>query len=289
MSNLVVECGNGPQLCANSTNQATNLSYTIPSADAPAPTHPEWNAERALFERYARTRDSGLRDRLVRNNERLVRYLASKFAGRGEPIEDLVQVGNIGLVKSIDRFDPSRGLKFTTYATVTIVGEIQRYFRDVGWQIKVPRAMQQLNRDAMRAKDALTSSLGRVPTVMEVAKAVNATEEATIEAIELSTAYSPLSLDSTTSPDSGREFADFLGADDPRIDSMVQNDDVHAALSTLGARERSVVKDYYFLDLTQSQIAERLGISQMQVSRLKTMALARLKKLMTDTNRREGI
>jgi len=239
------------------------------------------NSERMLFTRYAKTRDQALRDRLVHDYQPLARYLATKFAGRGEPLDDLVQIASLGLIKGVDRFDASRGLKFATYATATIVGEIQRYFRDSTWRVKVPRAMQELNGRAVRAKDALAGRLGRQPTVREVAQAIDATEEATLEAIEVSSAYAPASLDSTA-PDTGQcGLADMMGEEDPRITAIVSHGDIDAAVASLQAREQCVVTDYYYNEMTEIQIAKKLRISQMHVSRLKARALSSLKTYMS--------
>src|SRR5580658_7647610 len=142
----------------------------------------------SLFARYGRTRVPHLRDRLVLMHQNLVRYLASKFANRGEPLEDLIQVGTIGLINAIDRFDAGRGTKFSTYATPTIVGEIRRYFRDKAWSLKVPRRLQELNQAAARAQEELRGKLGRPPTIQEVSERLGASEEETLAAMELGNA-----------------------------------------------------------------------------------------------------
>ncbi|MBC8139852.1 MAG: sigma-70 family RNA polymerase sigma factor, partial [Armatimonadetes bacterium] len=170
-------------------------------------------AER-LFVEYARTGDNRLRDRLVAMHQNLVRYLASKFANRGEPLEDLVQVGNIGLVNAVDRYEVGRGNKFSTYATPTVVGEIRRYFRDKAWSLKVPRRLQELNQAANKAVDSLSSKLGRSPTIAEIAAAIGATEEETLESIELGNAYETVSLDTRMSNEgdsSPMTLSEFIG------------------------------------------------------------------------------
>jgi RNA polymerase sigma-B factor len=271
------------------TVNMTTLEQTrnIPATRLPraAPDSGRHNREARTFARYAKDHDLIIRDQIVQEHTKLVRYLAAKFSGRGEPLEDLVQVASIGLVKGIDRFDLSRGLKFTTYATATIVGEIQRYFRDSSWRVKVPRAMQELNARASRAKDMLAGRLGRQPTVREVAQEIGATEEATLEAIELSSAHAPASLDSATVEDGQRDLMDMVGEEDPRIESMVSNGDINAAVASLDTREQCVVTDYYYNEMTESQIAKKLCISQMHVSRLKAKALSRLKEYMAAANR----
>lgn len=233
--------------------------------------------EDALFFRYARTQDAALRDRLVVSHQGLVRYLAGKFASRGEPVEDLIQVATIGLIKAIDRYEPGRGLKFATYATPTIVGEIQRYFRDKCWRMKVPRRLQELNQSAAKARETLPAKLGRPPTVQEVARAIGATEEETLEAIELSNAYDTLSLDSNSLADDDLTLAEFVGADDERLKSLLAHADLDQALRALDARERAIIVYYYFNDMSQAEIAKRLCISQMHVSRLQKAALQRLR------------
>src|SRR5487761_149433 len=164
-----------------------------------------------------------LRDELVVAHLNLVRYLAVKFANRGEPLDDLIQVGTVGLLKAIDRFDLDRGVEFTTYATPTIVGEIKRYFRDKGWAVKVPRRLQELNLAVNRASDKLAIELGRSPTVAELAERLSAGEEEILEAQELGQAYNLLSLDSEVSGDTDRKtqtLADTVGVSDARLDLL---------------------------------------------------------------------
>lgn len=241
------------------------------------------SGEEILFSRYARTRDPQLRDRLVTSHERLVRYLAGKFATRGEPIEDLVQVATIGLINAIDRYDPERGLKFTTYATPTIVGELRRYFRDKAWKLKVPRRLQELNQTVVKAREAFVRTNGRAPTVQEVAKSIGVTEEETLEAMELSKAYDTVSLDANVAEGNDTPLAECIGADDPALRSMVNYADLDQAISKLDARERSIVVCYYLHDMSQNEIAKRLNISQMHVSRLQKGAMKRLKKFMEES------
>jgi len=167
---------------------------------------PEDDAER-LFLEYRATRDTPIRDRLVLMHENLVRFLAAKFANRGEPLEDLVQVGTIGLINAIDRFEPERGTKFSTYATPTIVGEIKRHFRDRAWNLKVPRWLQELNLQVMRANEQLAQQLGRSPTIVEIAAHVGASEAETLDAMELGNAYETVSLDTKLSASSSKEMS----------------------------------------------------------------------------------
>jgi RNA polymerase sigma-B factor len=236
-----------------------------------------------LFARYARTRDPHLRDRLVAMHQNLVRYLAGKFVNRGEPLDDLIQVGTIGLINAIDRFDSGRGTKFSTYATPTVVGEIRRYFRDQAWRLKVPRRLQELNQTASKAQEALSSKLGRSPTIQEVAARIGATEEETLEAIELGNAYDTVSLDSKMMHDSDSapmSLAEFIGGEDESLQTLAAYGDLDHAIEALDPRERAIIIHRFFKDMSQAEVAKQLNISQMHVSRLQNRALHQLKRLM---------
>lgn len=239
----------------------------------------------SLFVRYAQTRDPDIRDALVLVHQNLVRFLAGKFSNRGEPIEDLIQVGSIGLINAIDRFDPERGTKFSTYATPTIVGEIRRHFRDKAWSLKVPRRLQELNLATNKAMDSLSQKLGRSPTIQEIAAAVNASEEETLEAIELGNAYDTVSLDTKLPYDSESSplsLAEFLGDTDDSLESLEKFGDLTQALNCLDTREKSIIYLRYFKDMSQTEVATSLNISQMHVSRLQQKALRRLKELLSE-------
>lgn len=234
----------------------------------------------ALFNRLQETRDEAVRDRLVMLHLNLVRFLAAKFANRGEPLEDLVQVGTIGLINAVDRFDVSRGNKFSTYAAPTIVGEIKRHFRDKAWTLKVPRRLQELNLAAGKAVEALTQRLGRGPTIHEIAEHLDATEEETLEAIELGNAYETISLDSRldSQSDSGpMTLAEFIGAEDEELQDINTFADLREAIRGLDEREQEIIKMRFFGDLSQTEVAQRLQISQMHVSRLQQKALKKLR------------
>ncbi|MHB1001415.1 MAG: RNA polymerase sigma factor SigF [Armatimonadota bacterium] len=239
----------------------------------------------SLFLRYAETRDTKIRDCLVIMHQNLVRFLAGKFMNRGEPIEDLVQVGTIGLINAIDRFDPGRGTKFSTYATPTIVGEIRRHFRDKAWSLKVPRRLQELNLSANKAVESLSQKLGRSPTIQEIAQTVQASEEETLEAIELGNAYDTVSLD-TKLPYEGEStplsLAEFIGDIDGSLDNLEKYGDLNQAMDCLDHRERSIIYLRFFKDMSQTEVAKKLNISQMHVSRLQQKALKRLKELLSD-------
>lgn len=246
----------------------------------------DWTQDDAesLFVRYARSRSPQLRDRLVAMHQNLVRYLAGKFVNRGEPLEDLIQVGTIGLINAIDRFDSERGIKFSTYATPTIVGEIRRYFRDKAWSLKVPRRLQELNQTASKAQEALSGKLGRPPTIREVAQRLGTTEEETLEAIELGNAYDTVSLDSKMMGESDSaplSLAEFVGSEDESLKSLEKHGDLDHALESLEPRERAIIVHRFFQDMSQAEVAKTLNISQMHVSRLQNRALSQLKRLMS--------
>src|SRR5438132_12730303 len=173
---------------------------------------------RRKFDEYHRTADPRLRDELVTAHLGLAEYLARRFANRGEPLDDLVQVASVGLLKAVDRFDPERGLEFSTYATPTIVGELKRHFRDKGWAVRVPRRIQELHLRLAPAVAALGQQLGRSPTIAEIARHAGASEEEVLEAIEAGNAYRTTSLDAPVrGDDSGQSLGDRLGDDDERL------------------------------------------------------------------------
>lgn len=235
----------------------------------------------ALFREYAQKRDPRLRTKLIEMHMSLVRFLATKFANRGEPLEDLVQVGLIGLVNAVDRFDVTMGSKFSTYAAPTIIGEIRRHFRDKAWSLKVPRRLQELNQAANKASDALLAKLGRSPTIQELAAHIGATEEETLEAIELGNAYETLSLEAqiTTESDSAPvTVGELVGSEDVDLAKLQEYGDLTAAIESLDERERAIIVLRYYQDLSQTEVAQRLNVSQMHVSRLQRRALEKLKK-----------
>jgi len=244
----------------------------------------------SLFIRYRRTGDLAARNQLILEHENLVRFLAAKFANRGEPLDDLVQVGVIGLIHAIDRFEPDRGLKFSTFATPTIVGEIKRHFRDRAWNLKVPRWLQDLNVQAARASEALTQELGRSPTVAEVASRCGCTEEQALNAMELGSAYETVSLDQQLSLDGDAAqvtLSDVIGGQDQDLDQIGRHADLEQAFALLDGRERLVLYLRYFQELSQTDVAARLGISQMHVSRIQNRALRRLRRILTEEQIRQ--
>jgi len=218
------------------------------------------------------------RDALVHLHLPLVEHCARRFRNRGEPFEDLVQVGTIGLLKSIDRFDLERAVEFSTYATPTIIGEIKRYFRDKGWAIRVPRRLQELRMQIGAATAELTQSLGRSPTPRELAGAIGCSVEEIIEGIESSNAYSTLSLDATDdTEDGGGSMLDAIGVMDENLEHVEIRESLKPLLDALEPREKKILLLRFFKNRTQTQIAEEIGVSQMHVSRLLTRTLDQLR------------
>ncbi len=218
------------------------------------------------------------RDALVHLHLPLVEHCARRFRNRGEPFEDLVQVGTIGLIKSVDRFDSERGVEFSTYATPTIIGEIKRYFRDKGWAIRVPRRLQELRMQIGSATAELTQTLGRSPTASELAAQVGCSVEEIIEGIESSNAYSTLSLDATDdSEDGATSMLDAIGVDDAGLEHVEVRESLKPLLDRLEPREKRILLLRFFKNQTQSQIAEEIGVSQMHVSRLLSRTLDQLR------------
>jgi RNA polymerase sigma-B factor len=244
-------------------------------------------ALRRLHARYLETRAGPERERikeeLVHAYEGLVHFLARPYANRGEPLEDIVQVGFLGLIKAIDRFDPSLGNEFTTFATPTIKGEIRRYFRDKGWAIRFPRRLQELYQQVVRTNERLKNELGRQPSVQEVAAALGVETDDVLEAVEMSTAMSPVSIDSRVGgegDEGGRQLSEAVGTEDPNLDRVEMREVLEKAMQHLNERERRIMIMRFFDELSQAEVAKRLGISQMHVSRLQRAALEQLREYM---------
>jgi RNA polymerase sigma-B factor len=222
---------------------------------------------------------SEAREALVHLHLPLVEHCARRFRNRGEPYEDLVQVGTIGLIKAVDRFEPSRGVEFSTYATPTIIGEIKRYFRDKGWAIRVPRRLQELRMQISATSAELTQALGRSPTPRELAESIGCTVEEIMEGIESSNAYATLSLDAgdNSGEEPGASILDALGVDDVNLEHVEIRESIKPLLDRLEPREKKILLLRFFKNMTQSQIAEEIGVSQMHVSRLLTRTLEQLR------------
>ncbi len=239
-----------------------------------------WDKEltRELFRRYKEKGDEDAREQLIVNHLNLVRFLASKFKNRGEPLDDLIQVGTIGLIKAIDRFEPDRGLEFTTYATPTIMGEIKRHFRDKGWSVRVPRRLQELSAKVNQAQEQLTNELQRSPSIEEIAQRVDATVEEVLEAIESSSAYTSVPLEAGGNSDDD-EAPSILDRYADLDQDLVASDDrmvLEDAISDFSPREQEVIRMRFMEGMTQVEIAEKLEVSQVQVSRLLRRTLRRI-------------
>ncbi|WP_442934310.1 SigB/SigF/SigG family RNA polymerase sigma factor [Micromonospora sp. CPCC 205539] len=225
-----------------------------------------------------------LRDRTIEAWLPLANHLARRYSGRGEPGDDLAQTAAIGLIKAIDKFDPSRGVDFAGYAIPTIIGELKRHFRDRTWDIRVPRRLQELRLAISDANSSLLQTLGRSPTVADIAAHLKLTEEEVLEGLEGARAYNAVSL-STPTGDGERatELGDMLGNEDAEFDLADLRASLSPALATLDEREQKIVTLRFYGNLTQSQIAEQVGVSQMHVSRLLTRALVKLRGQLADT------
>lgn len=229
---------------------------------------------------FARMPDPAARDELATRFVPFAEYLARRFAGRGESIEDLTQVAMIGLLNAVDRFDPSREVQFSTYAAATIVGELKRHFRDKGWALRVPRRLQELAVRVNRALPELTQSLGRSPTIPELAEHLGVGADEIADAMDAVQAYSTSSLD-TPAGDEGQAPIDSLGGDDPSIALLDEWSSLAPAVAELSPRDRRVLYLRFFRGLTQSEIAEDVGVSQMHVSRILTQTLEKLRRAAT--------
>ena len=236
--------------------------------------------DKILLRRYHEEGDLQAREKLIEQYMSLVRSLARRYSYRGEQLEDLVQIGAIGLIKAIDRFDLDRGVELTTYATPNIIGEIKRHFRDKGWSVRVPRGLQELNVQLSRLVESLTVQLGRSPTIPELAKAAGVEEEAALEALESGRAYSSLSLSVGGGGGDGDEDMDpmeSIGTEEHQFEVSEDRAVLAPGFAVLDERERKILQLRFFDGLTQSQIAQQVGISQMHVSRLIRRSLEKIR------------
>jgi RNA polymerase sigma-B factor len=235
--------------------------------------------ERQLFARYRRRGDLAAREQLVKRFLPLATGLAQRYHRGAEPLDDLVQVASLGLLKAIDRFDPARGTAFSSFAVPTITGELKRYFRDKGWALRVPRQLQELTQRVDRITDRLVHELGRTPTVADIADALQITPEQVLEAREAATAHRAESLDRPCGDDQDTATViDRLGTADPDYLRAEQSATLEAMKDVLTDREREILRLRFEEDLTQSEIGDRLGISQMHVSRLLRQTVTRLRE-----------
>jgi RNA polymerase sigma-B factor len=237
-------------------------------------------SDKLLLRRYHEQGDVGAREQLIERYMSLVRSLARRYSYRGEQLDDLVQIGAIGLIKAIDRFDVNRGVELTTYATPNIIGEIKRHFRDRGWAVRVPRGLQELNIQLSKLLEQMTVQLGRSPTISELAKAAGVTDEEVLEALESGRAYSSLSLSAGSGFDEDGELdpLESLGTEEHQYEVSEDRAVLQPGFRVLDERERTILHLRFFEGLTQSQIAQQVGISQMHVSRLIRRSLEKIRE-----------
>ena len=243
------------------------------------PTHDVPSA--LLFERWRHQKDRQARDELIERFLPLARKLARRYAQSSEPYDDLVQVASLGLVKAVERFDPGRGFAFSSFAVPTIVGELKRYFRDTSWALHVDRGAQERARKITDAQQKLSSRTGRMPTVDDIAQYLEMSQEEVLEGLQTAEAYGAVSLDAPLSGEEDEETSrlDAIGEVDQRLGLVDDHATIFAAARHLPTREREILYLRFGEDLTQSEIADRVGVSQMQVSRLLRRSLHRLRDL----------
>ncbi|WP_439900456.1 RNA polymerase sigma factor SigF [Streptomyces mirabilis] len=242
---------------------------------------------KTLFERLESLEEgtpdySYVRNTLVELNLALVKFAASRFRSRSEPMEDIIQVGTIGLIKAIDRFELSRGVEFPTFAMPTIIGEIKRFFRDTSWSVRVPRRLQELRLDLAKAGDELAQQLDRAPTVGELAERLSITNDEVVEGMAASNAYTASSLDAQPEEDDSEgALADRIGYEDHGLEGIEYVESLKPLIAELPSRDRQILSLRFVANMTQSEIGDELGISQMHVSRLLSRTLVRLRKGLT--------
>ncbi|WP_405872095.1 MULTISPECIES: RNA polymerase sigma factor SigF [unclassified Streptomyces] len=242
---------------------------------------------KTLFERLESLEEgtheySYVRNTLVELNLALVKFAASRFRSRSEPMEDIIQVGTIGLIKAIDRFELARGVEFPTFAMPTIVGEIKRFFRDTSWSVRVPRRLQELRLDLAKAGDELAQKLDRAPTVAELAERLDLTKDEVVEGMAASNAYTASSLDAQPEEDDAEgALADRIGYEDHGLEGIEYVESLKPLIAELPSRDRKILSLRFVAGMTQSEIGDELGISQMHVSRLLSRTLVRLRKGLT--------
>lgn len=235
------------------------------------------NRTRRLFARLRESDDRDAREALVLSHQPLVEYLAKRFSGRGESLDDLHQTANLALVKAIERFDPDYGTRFTTYATATIVGELKRYLRDHAWDMRIPRDLKEHAIRVSAAQQEVGQRLGRSPTVADLAEATGLSVESVLEALDAGRAYSLPSLDAPAANGSTSAF-DLIGSEDEMLRLAERLATIAPAVGDLPEREQRILFLRFYRDMTQSQIAKELGISQMHVSRLLAQALDKIRR-----------
>lgn len=237
----------------------------------------------ALLAQYAHTRDAGTRERIVEENLYIAQIVARRFSGRGVDYDDLYQVASLALFKAIDRFDASKGIKFVSFVTPTMVGEVKNYFRDRSRAIRLPRRGAELSQVLKAARARLEQSLGRSPRVDELAQEMGLREDAVVELLELGNAMSVTSLDAqVTEDEDSAPLSRFLGFEDPGYSEFERSDMLGRAMQTLDERQQAVIRGRFFENLSQRDVAQRLNISQMTVSRIERQALGQLREMISE-------
>ncbi len=234
-----------------------------------------------MFQEYAKTKDKDLRDILIEEHLYIAEILSKKYANRGIDYDDIFQVASIGLIYGVERYDPSKGYEFSSFATPTIIGEIKKYFRDKGWTIRVPRRIQELSKKINNAKVNLAQEYQRTPTIKDIADYLGVTEEDVLESMEASKVYSPTSLDlkfEGMGDDKEVNLSDLVGEDERYFDQIEVNDFIERSMEKLNEVERTILIERYYNKKTQVAIAEKLGISQMTVSRIEKKVLEKIRK-----------
>lgn len=253
-----------PRTADRDTDRATELITAFATAEAGDPARP------------------ALRERAIEGWLPLAQHLARRYGGRGEPADDLFQVAVVGLIKAVDRYQADRGVDFAAFAIPTVVGEIKRHFRDRTWAIRVPRRLQELRLEITAANSTLTHTLGRAPTVADVAAHLKITEEEVLEGLEGARAYNTASLSAPLSDDGATTLADTLGDEENGYELAELRIALGPAIAALDEREQRILALRFRGNLTQTEIADQIGISQMHVSRLLTKALAKLRRQLAD-------
>jgi RNA polymerase sigma-B factor len=248
----------------------------------PPPVNPAEPDGMERFVEYRRTRSRVVRNELIEAHRGFAEYLARRFTDRGEPLDDLRQVALVGLLKAVERFEPERGLSFTTFAGPTIVGELKRHFRDRTWSVRVPRRLQELSLRIEQSRAELGHRLGRAPKPAEIAAALDVTEEQILEGMEAASLYRVGSLDIPATDRGEATAGDRIGTHDSELSLVEDRAVVRAVMAELPPRERQIVYLRFFEGLTQAEIAERIGVSQMHVSRLLTRSLEALGEQLSD-------
>lgn len=232
-----------------------------------------------LFEEYAKTKDQKLRDELIEKNLYIAEILAKKFVGKGIDYDDIFQIASLGLILAVERYEPSRGFKFSSFATPTILGEIKRYFRDKGWTIKVPRRVQENTKKVKDAYHHLSMVNGEAPTVKEIADYLGIDSDEVLIAMDAGKVYTPQSIDYEIGTDDKKTaLSDIIGDDDKNFKDFENREQLEALMKNLSKTEKEIVRKRFFEQKTQLEIAGELGLSQMSVSRIEKKALKEIKK-----------